>query len=94
MTADFSREMRDKTMFKAIQIRAWVVICTRRDMPNAQDFVRELMMVGPPMGVHMQQPQLCVHPLLVLCACTSSLLSMYLPTRQYSPNRLITILRC
>ncbi|XP_075541342.1 piwi-like protein 1 isoform X4 [Dermacentor variabilis] len=58
MTADFSREMRDKTMFKAIQIRSWVVVCTRRDMQNAQDFVRELMCVGPPMGVTMQQPQL------------------------------------
>ncbi|KAH6931918.1 hypothetical protein HPB50_001470 [Hyalomma asiaticum] len=60
MTADFSREMRDKTMFKAIQIRSWVVVCTRRDMQNAQDFVRELMCVGPPMGVTMQQPQLYV----------------------------------
>ncbi|XP_075745432.1 piwi-like protein 1 [Rhipicephalus microplus] len=58
MTADFSREMRDKTMFKAVQIRSWVVVCTRRDMQNAQDFVRELMCVGPPMGVTMQQPQL------------------------------------
>ncbi|KAK8788040.1 hypothetical protein V5799_022181 [Amblyomma americanum] len=57
MTADFSREMRDKTMFKAIQIRSWVVVCTRRDMQNAQDFVRELMCVGPPMGVTMNQPQ-------------------------------------
>ncbi|XP_037560629.1 piwi-like protein Siwi [Dermacentor silvarum] len=58
MTADFSREMRDKNMFKAIQIRSWVVVCTRCDMQNAQDFVRELMCVGPPMGVTMQQPQL------------------------------------
>ncbi|KAH7959167.1 hypothetical protein HPB49_009136 [Dermacentor silvarum] len=61
LTADFSREMRDKTMFKAIQIRSWVVVCTRRDMQNAQDFVRELMCVGPPMGVTMQQPQLQLH---------------------------------
>ncbi|KAH7977988.1 hypothetical protein HPB49_004122 [Dermacentor silvarum] len=58
MTADFSREMRDKDMFKAIQIRSWVVVCTCRDMQNAQDFVRELMCVGPPMGVTMLQPQL------------------------------------
>ncbi|XP_064461230.1 piwi-like protein 1 [Ornithodoros turicata] len=58
MTADFSREMRDKHMFKAVCLNKWVVVCPRRDMPKAQDFVRDLMSVGPPMGVRIQQPQM------------------------------------
>lgn len=58
MTADFSREMRDKLMFKPIRLAVWSVVCPRRDMPNAQDFVRELLLVSPPMGVQMNQPQM------------------------------------
>ncbi|XP_029847819.1 piwi-like protein 1 [Ixodes scapularis] len=58
MTADFSREMRDKTMFKAVRLDSWTVMCPRRDMPNAHDFVRDLLSVSSPMGVAMQQPQM------------------------------------
>ncbi|EEC14103.1 Cniwi protein, putative, partial [Ixodes scapularis] len=46
MTADFSREMRDKTMFKAVRLDSWTVMCPRRDMPNAHDFVRDLLSVS------------------------------------------------
>ncbi|CAN7986806.1 unnamed protein product [Ixodes hexagonus] len=55
-SADFSREMRDKRMHVAVPLGSWVVICHKRDKENCEEFVRNLMSVGPPMGLRMSEP--------------------------------------
>ena len=39
-------------------LQNFMVICTQRDSGLAQDFVRTLQKVGPPMGIRVGQPNL------------------------------------
>lgn len=56
-TADFSRDMRDKRLHVAVAIETWLVMCHKRDDANVTEFVRTLMSVCPPMGLHMGHPK-------------------------------------
>lgn len=57
-TADWSREMRSNRLLHTLPIENWVLIVTRRDSNNAQEFVGSLSRVGPPMGINVNRPRM------------------------------------
>jgi aubergine-like protein len=57
---DFSREIRGKPMFSAINVANWAVICSQRDNHIVKDFSKKLMYVCRPLGVGLSQPQVTV----------------------------------
>lgn len=56
-TADFSREIRDHQMHVTVSIDRWLVVCPQRESRACNDFIKQLVDVGRPIGVAMSLPQ-------------------------------------
>ncbi|XP_067125118.1 piwi-like protein 1 [Centruroides vittatus] len=59
-TADFSREMRGKSMFVSIPLTKWILITPSKERSKAEDFVQTLRRVCPPMGMQVSPPDITV----------------------------------
>ena len=53
--ADWSRDMRGKTLITAVPLQNFFVISTQRDSDKARDFLQTLGRVGPAMGIEVNQ---------------------------------------
>jgi aubergine-like protein len=60
--ADWSREMRGQKLISCVNLTSWILLCTRRDGAKAQEFLSNLMRVGPPMGIQIRGPTICELP--------------------------------
>ncbi|XP_077548297.1 piwi-like protein 1 [Haemaphysalis longicornis] len=56
-TADFSREIRDHQMHVTVSVDRWLVVCPQRESRACNDFIKQLVDVGRPIGVAMSLPQ-------------------------------------
>lgn len=57
-TADFSREIREHRMHVSVSLDSWHVVCPKRDSRACNDFVKQLIDVGRPIGVAMNLPKI------------------------------------
>ncbi|CAH1801213.1 unnamed protein product [Owenia fusiformis] len=58
--ADWSREMRDVPMLVPVSLKSWLFVYTQRDERIAQNLLRTLKKVGPPMGMVIEDPETVV----------------------------------
>lgn len=55
-TGDFSKEIRSKPMFAAVNITNWTIVCTQRDKHIVDDFANTLNRVSRQLGVNLNRP--------------------------------------
>lgn len=48
--------MRGKPVISAVSLKDYMILHTRRDGNIAEDFIRTLKKVGPPMGIYIDDP--------------------------------------
>ncbi|WAR02492.1 PIWL1-like protein [Mya arenaria] len=54
--ADWSQDMRGKSMITSVDMIDWLVVFTQRTRNQTQEFVQTLSRVGPPMGMRINNP--------------------------------------
>lgn len=54
--ADWGKEMRGKQLVTCAHLKCWVLIFTRNNSVQAQDFLQTLVRVAGPMGINVQKP--------------------------------------
>ncbi|XP_078456722.1 piwi-like protein 1 [Lampetra fluviatilis] len=56
--ADWSRESRNMKLMTPISMEEWMLLFTRNNSNEARAIVQNLMQVGPPMGMHINKPEM------------------------------------
>ncbi|XP_054155822.1 piwi-like protein 1 [Oppia nitens] len=56
-TGDFSKEIRNKSMFGGCRVQDWVIIATQRDRQLVDEFSQTLNRVCRPLGIQLNRPQ-------------------------------------
>lgn len=59
---DFNRELTNNKVMEAVDLKKWLVICTKRDGPTASKFIDLVMRNSRPMGIQSVKPDLIELP--------------------------------